>query len=304
MKVRAEVRFGDWVGIEHVTDARPGIVTTTTVVGLILAAAVLSSSTAGTPLGSSLNSIEAVQGPGALAIRPCSAIDYQSLSDSYNVTFHESGLANGTKWAVELNGSVIYSTARSIEFSALVTGTYTFAVGSPTDYFASPAAGTINVTKSLQRAINFFEFGSGSVFNVTFTETGLPSGTAWSVTLGNTTAVSTSFSLTIVEPNGSYEFGVPTVLAYSAAPSSGRVLVSGVPISEHVSFSTPKVLGLPPAEGYFVISIGLLGLVVLLAILGLVLRRRGRIFGQGSPPSSESSSSPNGSAPPPSREEA
>lgn len=67
---------------------------------------------------------------------------------------------------------------------------------------------------------------AGSLGVVVFAESGLPTGTSWSVGLtGVGTLSGTSPALQTVWANGSYSFTVGTVTGYSAAPSSGSVSV-------------------------------------------------------------------------------
>ncbi len=47
------------------------------------------------------------------------------------------------------------------------------------------------------------------LYNVTFTEKGLPRATLWSVTLDGITFNSSSSSITFLDPNGSYAYSVP-----------------------------------------------------------------------------------------------
>ncbi len=64
-------------------------------------------------------------------------------------------------------------------------------------------------------------------YSVTFTESGLPSGTSWYVTLNGVTETSTSDSITFSEYDGSYSYSVGLVNGYTDSPSSGSVSVNG-----------------------------------------------------------------------------
>ncbi len=67
---------------------------------------------------------------------------------------------------------------------------------------------------------------AGSLGSVVFAESGLPTGTAWSVTVSGGGSLSgTSPSLEKVLASGSYSFTVGAVAGYSAAPASGSVSV-------------------------------------------------------------------------------
>jgi thermopsin len=68
-----------------------------------------------------------------------------------------------------------------------------------------------------------------NLHRVTFTESGLPSGTTWSVTLNGTTMSSTTSTVSFLDPNGAYGYSVGGVAGFTASPSSGAVLVHGGP---------------------------------------------------------------------------
>ncbi|EQD44169.1 membrane protein [mine drainage metagenome] len=121
-------------------------------------------------------------------------------------------------------------------------------------------------------------------YTVTFTESGLPSGANWSVTLNGVPQSVTTSTMGFTEPNGTYAFTVGSVSGYAARPSSGRVIVRGNAASVAVAFSS--VSGGAPLSGLFGLS-GVLGdyvpigiAVVVIAIVGGVgLSRRGRRAG-------------------------
>jgi hypothetical protein len=68
---------------------------------------------------------------------------------------------------------------------------------------------------------------SGVRYEVNFFQSGLPTGTTWSVTLGGTTQTSQGAVDAFEESNGTYSFSLGTVQGYSGSPASGNVTVSG-----------------------------------------------------------------------------
>ncbi|MGC2788727.1 MAG: alkaline phosphatase family protein, partial [Thermoplasmata archaeon] len=88
-----------------------------------------------------------------------------------------------------------------------------------------------------------FEKVSPEQYNVTFSETGLPTGTEWSATLDGTLESSRTPSVGFTEPNGSYGYSVlsptPTVdgTRYVATPSSGSAEVSGANVTVTISYA-------------------------------------------------------------------
>jgi len=78
-----------------------------------------------------------------------------------------------------------------------------------TNYFS----GTVSIVSTPALAVKKY-------YTVTFTETGLPYGTSWSVTFNGTTESSSTNTITFNEPNGIYSFSIASISGYSASPSS------------------------------------------------------------------------------------
>ena len=73
---------------------------------------------------------------------------------------------------------------------------------------------------------------------VTFTESGLPTGTSWSVTFNGQTESSTGSFITFSGiPPGTYTYTVTPPSGYFASPSSGSVTVTSSNVTEPISFS-------------------------------------------------------------------
>jgi hypothetical protein len=151
----------------------------------------------------------------------------------YHLTIQESGLPAGTEWNLTFDGTIYQLTNASYIFS-VPNGTYSFFATSH-DY--KDVSGTITVNgSSFIYTINM----ELQLYEVTFNESGLPSGTTWYVNLSNgldsgpITGSSYSFSLT----NRSYSYTIETTnRVYSPTPSSGSFTVNGSSISKSIAFS-------------------------------------------------------------------
>ncbi len=95
-------------------------------------------------------------------------------------------------------------------------------------------------------------------YSVTFTESGLPAGTNWSVGLGDSSGNSTADTITFPAVNGTYAYRVGEVPGYSATPARGSVSVTGsntgatidwTPVTYSVNFSEE---GLPTGTDWSV----------------------------------------------------
>ncbi len=121
------------------------------------------------------------------------------------------------------------------------------------------------------------------IYRLTLHETGLPTGTNWSATVGRVTVYSITPSITFPETNGTFNFTVANETNLSANPSSGTVTVSGGPQQLNVTFSNSKgggsssgLFGLPGATGYYVLGGFVALLVAAIAVVVVLTRRRRR----------------------------
>ena len=187
-----------------------------------------------------------------------------SPPSTYTVTFTESSLPSGTGWSVTFNGTPSTSSASNIVFSNLLNNTagYSFTVGTVTGYTSSPSSGTVVVNgANVTRSILFTKSSGPTQYTVTFTESGLPSGTSWSVILNGTTRTSTTTTLTFNEPNGTYSYTIVNGSGYSSNPSSGSITVNARPAGASIAFTaipagsysvTFSETGLPTAANWSV----------------------------------------------------
>ncbi len=155
------------------------------------------------------------------------------LAPAYTVTFEESGLPPGTNWTVDFAGGGNSSLTDSVGFYA-ANGTFDFDVSPLLNYTAMPASGTVLVNGTALRVSIAW---TPVQYLVTFSEGGLPPGTAWAITLNGTLGTSSASYIEFVEPDGNYTYTVGTVTGYSASPASGTVPVNGQSASATVTFS-------------------------------------------------------------------
>ena len=76
-------------------------------------------------------------------------------------------------------------------------------------------------------------------YPVVFNENGLTNGTAWSVTLDETTMSSKQPDIAFSKPNGMYSFSLVSPSGYVATPSSGTISVKGIGATEMILFRVP-----------------------------------------------------------------
>ncbi|MGC8701331.1 MAG: DUF7619 domain-containing protein, partial [Thermoplasmata archaeon] len=131
---------------------------------------------------------------------------------TYTITFTESSLPEGTSWSVTLNGVTKISTTNTITFNK-PNGTYSYTVATsnreyaPIQYSGSFSVNGSNMTINIKFIL--------VTYSIIFTESGLPSGTTWSVTLNGVIHNSTTNMIIFSEPNGSYYYIIMTTINVS-----------------------------------------------------------------------------------------
>jgi hypothetical protein len=141
----------------------------------------------------------------------------------YSVAFHASGLPLGKSWRVTIGTrSISVASAKAITFH-LPNGTYAYAVH-PIAGFTALYSGSVSVAgANVSTSVVFTRV----TYPVTFTESGLPAGTNWSVTIGHVVEYSTGTTITFQEPNGTYTYHLGTVAGYTPSARPGRAVVHG-----------------------------------------------------------------------------
>jgi Ice-binding-like len=219
--------------------------TTSTMMGTVMAADSLSMLTGSTLDGRALAVTGGVSLEGSTIVVPTT-----TSPTTYPVTFTESGLPAATSWSVALAGSLVSSTTTTVAFGVL-TGTYGYTV-TVLGFIATPGWGNVTVgTTPVNQAITCVA-GVAGTFAVNFTETGLPTGTGWSVTMNGVLTNSVSLTTGFQVGSGTYGYTTGQVSNYTSSPSSGSVTVNGADQSPPITYtSTGSSNGTtsPPGNG-------------------------------------------------------
>ena len=123
----------------------------------------------------------------------------------FSITFVEEGLPTTDQWYVNITGGpdLVGSGSISQVSTALANGTYAFTVATNDPTHAVAYTPSLKVKgAALSVGLSFAPY----TYQVTFKETGLPSGTNWSVTANSLTAFSTTNSIPFRETNGTYDY--------------------------------------------------------------------------------------------------
>ena len=152
----------------------------------------------------------------------------------YTVRFNETGLPSGTAWSVSINGTSVPANGSTVA-TALTNGTYSYSVGTVSGYRSTPTSGTLVVNGSaVTVGIRY-----ARLFAVNFTESGLPTGTAWSVVLNGSRSSSSSATITFRTVNGSYPYRVDNITGWVAQPKQGNLSVAGADLQVPIAWAQP-----------------------------------------------------------------
>jgi YVTN family beta-propeller protein len=165
-------------------------------------------------------------------------ITYQ---ETFLVTFRSTGLPSWATYSFLFNG-ILWANVSAVApaNTTLVNGSYPFTfVGTDWSYLysVSPRAGGLTVAG----AAATLTFSFSRAYPVTFHESGLPAGSAWSINISGPTSTSTTSTLTWPEANGTYSYGVVPPSGFGAVPPNGSFTVTGDGVRVNLSFFSTLV---------------------------------------------------------------
>ena len=164
----------------------------------------------------------------------------------YNITFREEGLPQYSAFAVRINGysKMAFNGAITYELPA---GSYSYTIGNVTGFRPSINSSVIKVTNSsITIIVNF----TAVHYTVTFAESGLPLGKAWSIEFSNGTSYnSTGTEMQFSMVDGFYSYNVSSNNEAVNSPLIHLLDIYGSSVMVNVTFiSDPYVqISLLPA---------------------------------------------------------
>jgi thermopsin len=157
----------------------------------------------------------------------------------FPVPVSEVGLPNGTFWSVDIlpapsqtlpYGGGAYSFTGNVSYT-LPAGDYTAEFSPVADYAVSPGNYSFTVTSSGKIFNGFADVASVTAVytamsgTLLFEESGLPTGTTWSVTLNGSPLSGENSTLWKDIAFGTYNYSVGSVPGFAASPANGTVMV-------------------------------------------------------------------------------
>jgi hypothetical protein len=148
---------------------------------------------------------------------------------TFAVVFAEKGLPRNTTWCVDLEG-IACAAVPVLRFVNLTPATYPYAVLPMTGQVISAKLGSsfINLSGNLTLSNHTLRIQLHYTFpyQVSFVESGLPSGTNWSVSVAGITHVSNNSTITFALGNGTHYYRIGAIIGYthSGSPTAARVV--------------------------------------------------------------------------------
>ncbi len=178
-------------------------------------------------------------------------------SELLNFTVSETGLPIGTLWGFSIpsQGEGFLSTENNVSFYIL-SGTYELL---PQDAYGYEASNIpiVNISEP-NEVVNINYVYSNklvSLYSITFSESGLPSGKEWSVTLNGTAHNSTKSSITVQNlPEGNYSYSVKQVGGYNSV-QGGLISLNYSRATVDISFTRSSSI---PTVAYIFIAVSLI----------------------------------------------
>ena len=159
-----------------------------------------------------------------------------------HVVFTENGLPSGDKWSVAYDGKFYSSSSATLTISSSA-GTNGFSVGTVSgqgqiaEYKPSPATGSVGVSSYSTSYVSVnYRAIKAETYTQTFTESGLPAGTEWTVAINGQTYSSSSSSISFNLYNGTHSYSISSPYGYSTVQSSGSINVNGAAKTIEVNF--------------------------------------------------------------------
>jgi hypothetical protein len=166
------------------------------------------------------------------------AVEGAAPPPTFNVTFTSTGLPDGTFWSVTLGATTLSNTTSAgtgvVDF-VTIAGEFAYSVGGVAGYEATPPGGTVRVTTT---NVTVALLWTTRTYQAMFDESGLPTGSRWSVTFGGSTHNSTATTVSFAAPNGTYNWSVQPPANYVPDPRGGNATIAGSNLNVSVVFTS------------------------------------------------------------------
>ncbi|MCL4449694.1 MAG: hypothetical protein M1386_00030 [Candidatus Thermoplasmatota archaeon] len=161
-------------------------------------------------------------------------IDLQFEQAYSQVIFADVGLPVNSSWSVTMNGVMKHSNVSEIAF-VVPFGQYNYSASTTQEGFHSFTGQRVVLANKFNVFVDVYFWSRN--YSVVFNESGLPSGSEWSLELTGKNYNSTNSSIIVHLPNGTYYYAVYTKLqGYLPVKGIGTFVVNGSEVNVSVIF--------------------------------------------------------------------
>jgi len=191
---------------------------------------------------------------GDVAVSAATGVNVPFTLVTYVLTIFEVGLITGLTWHVNATytypGSSVTNSVTKTAHTATTSvkvpsSTVTVTFTGPAQYTASSISVVVSGGPAAGVAVFVY---AAPTFAVTFSQSGLPSGDIWNVSVNGISLGGSGGTLSTTLANGSYTYAVLVPTGLAATPSGGTVIVSGTS-SVSITVAPSGVTPPPPAKG-------------------------------------------------------
>jgi YVTN family beta-propeller protein len=175
------------------------------------------------------------------------AVYFLTPSWGYPVSLAGSGLPPSSTWQASVGGATLQGLTSTLS-TTLANGSYAYQVSAPSGFVATPSSGELVVNGTAVVLSISFRPIPAATYPLRFSETGLPAGKPWTVSVNGTVSTALGIDLNVSLTNGTYGYFVGSPAGYGATPADGIVVVAGLSRSISLVFAPVPTNGPPPAN--------------------------------------------------------
>lgn len=163
-------------------------------------------------------------------------LQWTNHTAGYSVTFSESGLPSNESWSVQVSG-VRQSSTGKISFVE-PNGTFGYLIGSVSGFYLAKGSSSGSVTvDGVNPPTIVVQWARNVTYPIKFSESGLPKGTTWNVTIDGKEKSVSADSVTFHLPNGTYDFAIFASGYTEKSVPPSPLTVNGSTLSVKVTFT-------------------------------------------------------------------
>jgi YVTN family beta-propeller protein len=175
------------------------------------------------------------------------AVYFLTPAWGYSVSLAGVGLPPATSWQASVGVATLQGPTTTLS-TTLANGSYAYQISAPAGFVATPASGEVVVNGTAVVVSISFRPIPAATYPLGFSETGLPAGKPWTVSVNGSVSTALGIDLNVSLSNGTYGYFVGSPAGYGATPADGIVAIAGLSRSISLVFAPVPANGPPPAN--------------------------------------------------------